>query len=144
MEFDDIFLKTVDSTQEYAKKNAAKFNNSKITCISAETQTKGKGRFNREWLSPENDNLNITFYFQLKSKCLHLVSIAHVLALSLTKVLRDNNLDPKIKWPNDVMLNNKKLAGMLCEIQTKNELADVFLGIGINVNANEEFQETLE
>ncbi|NGX32132.1 MAG: Bifunctional ligase/repressor BirA [Candidatus Anoxychlamydiales bacterium] len=144
MGFDDIFLKTVDSTQEYAKKNVAKFNKSKITCISADIQTKGKGRFNREWLSPDGDNLNITFYFQLKSKCLHLVSIAHILALSLTKVLRDSNLDPKIKWPNDVMLDNKKLAGMLCEIQTKNEIADIFLGVGINVNANEEFLSKID
>ena len=144
MEFDDIFLKTVDSTQEWAKKNVAKLDKSKITCISADIQTKGKGRFNREWLSPEGDNLNITFYFQLDSKCLHLVSIAHILALSLAKVLRDNNLDPKIKWPNDVMLDDKKLAGMLCEIQTKNEFADIFLGIGINVNADEKFLSKID
>jgi len=144
MEFDDIFLETIDSTQEYAKKNVDKFDISKITCITADFQTKGKGRFNREWLSPKEDNLMITFYFQLKTNTLHLHSITHILAISLIKVLRDNNLDPKIKWPNDVMLDNKKLSGILCEIQTKNDKADIFLGIGINVNANIEFLNTID
>jgi len=144
MEFDNIFLKEVDSTQEYAKKNVHKFDKSKITCITADLQTKGKGRFNKKWLSQDGKNLNITFYFQLDPKSLHLVSIAHILALSLIKVLRDQNLDPKIKWPNDVMLNNKKLAGMLCEIQTKNSIADIFLGIGINVNTDENFLNQID
>ncbi len=144
MEFDDVFLKTIDSTQKWAKKNIDKFDKTKITCISAENQTKGKARFNREWLSPKKDNLNITFYFQLDSKCLHLVSIAHILALSLIKVLRDQNLDPKIKWPNDIMLNMKKLAGILCEIQIKNEAIDVFLGIGINVNSSKAFLDKID
>ena len=72
------------------------------------------------------------------------MSIAHILAISLIKVLRDKDLDPKIKWPNDVMLDNKKLAGMLSEIQTKNSICDVFLGIGINVNADESFLNKID
>lgn len=144
MNFDDIFLKTVDSTQQYAKKNVSSFDKKKITCISAEEQTKGKGRYNRVWLSSKGDNLNITFYFQLKSNTLHLTSISHIIALSLIKCLRDENLDPKIKWPNDVMLDKKKLSGVLCEMQTKNDISDIFLGIGINVNNSKEFLDKIE
>nr|NGX36545.1 Bifunctional ligase/repressor BirA [Candidatus Anoxychlamydiales bacterium] len=144
MHIDDIFLESVDSTQNFAKQNFQQFDKSKITCISAEEQTKGKGRFNRSWLSSKKDNLNITFYFQLKADCLHLTSIAHILALSFIKVLRDKNLDVKIKWPNDVMLLEKKLAGMLCEIEIKNNIADVFLGIGINVNNDQEFIDKID
>lgn len=144
MQYEDIFLKTIDSTQEYAKKNANSFDPKKITCIYAEEQTKGKGRFQRKWLSYKKDNLNITFYFQLNAKALHLTSINHVLALSLIDVLREKNLDPKIKWPNDIMLSEKKIAGILCEIQTKNDLANIFLGIGINVNNPKEFIDQID
>ena len=144
MEFDDIFLKTVDSTQDYAKKNVLSFDKKKITCISATEQTKGRGRFNREWLTEKDNNLSVTFCFQLKANTLHLTSISHIIALSFINCLRDKNLDPKIKWPNDVMLDNKKLSGMLCEIQTKNDISDVFLGIGINVNNSTEFLEKID
>ncbi len=144
MQYEDIFLKTIDSTQEYAKKNVSSFDSKKITCIYADEQTLGKGRFNRKWLSSKKDNLNITLYFQINSKTLHLVSINHILALSLIDVLREKDLDPKIKWPNDIMLSQKKLAGILCEIQTKGDIADIFLGIGINVNAPKEFLDQID
>ncbi|MFA6119556.1 MAG: biotin--[acetyl-CoA-carboxylase] ligase [Parachlamydiales bacterium] len=144
MKYVDIFLPKTDSTQEYAKKNASSFDKTKITAIYADEQTHGKGRFNRKWISCNKDNLNITFYFQLKPNTLHLISIGHILALSLIEVLRDNNLDPKIKWPNDIMLSNKKLAGVLCEIQTKIDQADVFLGIGINVNPDQNFLNQID
>ena len=144
MHIDDIFLDSVDSTQNFAKENFKNFDKSKITCISANEQSKGRGRFNREWLSSKDDNLNVTFYFQLKADALHLTSIAHILALSLVKVLRDDRLDAKIKWPNDVMLFEKKLAGMLCEIEIKNNIADIFLGIGINVNNDKKFIDKID
>jgi BirA family transcriptional regulator, biotin operon repressor / biotin---[acetyl-CoA-carboxylase] ligase len=144
MQYEDIFLEIIDSTQDYAKKNIITFDPKKITCIYADEQTKGKGRFNRKWLSSKKDNLNITFYFQLNSKTLHLVSINHILALSLIEVLREKNLDPKIKWPNDIILKDKKLAGILSEIQIKNDLADIFLGIGINVNAPQDFLDKID
>ncbi|EKD28359.1 MAG: hypothetical protein ACD_79C00331G0001, partial [uncultured bacterium] len=144
MQYEDIFLKTVDSTQEYAKKKASCFDPKKITCIFAEEQTKGKGRFNRKWLSHQKNNLNVTFYFQLPSKTLHLSSINHILALSLIEILREKKLDSKIKWPNDVMLSEKKLSGILCEVQIKGDIADIFLGIGINVNSPKEFIDEID
>lgn len=144
MQYEDIFLKTVDSTQDYAKKNVDSFDPKKITSIYADEQTKGKGRFNRKWLSSNTDNLNVTFYFQLNSKTLHLVSINHILALSLIETLREKDLEPRIKWPNDVMLSEKKFAGILCEIQTKGDIANIFLGIGINVNSPKEFIDKID
>lgn len=144
MQYDDIFLKKVDSTQDFAKKNVSTFDPKKITCINADEQTKGKGRFSRKWLSSNTDNINVTFYFQLPSKTLHLTSITHILALSLIEVLSENSLNPKIKWPNDVMLNEKKVAGILCEVQMKNNIADIFLGIGINVNSPKEFLDKID
>jgi BirA family biotin operon repressor/biotin-[acetyl-CoA-carboxylase] ligase len=143
MQYDDIFLKTIDSTQEYAKKNVKSFDPKKITCIFTEKQTKGKGRFQRKWLSSEDD-LIVTFYFQLNSNTLHLTSINHILTLSLIDILREKNLNPKIKWPNDIMLSEKKVGGVLSEVQTKNAMADIFLGIGINVNSSKEFIDKID
>jgi len=144
MQYEDIFLQIIDSTQEYAKKNLNSFDPKKITCVYTDEQTKGKGRFNRKWLSSNKDNLNVTFYFQLNTKTLHLTSINHILAMSLIDVLREKKLDPKIKWPNDIMLSEKKISGILCEIQIKNDIADIFLGIGINVNAPKEFIDQID
>ncbi|MBN2479987.1 MAG: biotin--[acetyl-CoA-carboxylase] ligase [Parachlamydiales bacterium] len=138
MQFEDIFLQSVDSTQAYAKKNLKSFDLKKITCIVANEQLQGKGRFDRKWISPKDTNLYITFVFTLSTKTLHLTSIGHVLALSLVEVLKSYSIDSKIKWPNDVLINNKKLAGILCEIITKKDEATAFLGIGINVNMEEE------
>ena len=63
MKYDDVFLKEIDSTQEYAKKNFQDFNKQNITCIIADTQTMPKGRFGKKWFS-SRDSLNISFYFK--------------------------------------------------------------------------------
>ncbi len=131
-----IFLDEVNSTQTYAKKNINSFDPNKITVIAAEKQTQGKGRFNRNWISSEG-NLYVTYYFQLNKKNLHLTSISHILAISVVEVLRNEDLNPKIKWPNDIMLSNKKLSGILSELVMKGDKIETFLGIGINVNIDQ-------
>ena len=121
MEYTLVSLDTVDSTNVYA-----------------EEQTAGKGRLGRKWLSPRGENICATFCFQLPKTTLHLVSLAQVASLSLAKVLLHAGLLPKVKWPNDVQLNGKKLAGVLCETSFHQDTVDLFLGIGINVNTTAE------
>ena len=133
MELVEIHLDTVDSTQTYAKKHFPEFDKTKITCILAEEQTAGRGRFNRSWHSPKGANLYATFAFALASP-MHLGSIGQVMALSLVAVLLQEGLHPQLKWPNDVLLGGKKLAGILAETQTTTGAVAVFLGIGININ----------
>ena len=144
MQFEDIFLQSVDSTQKYAKKNIKNIKADQIICIVADEQTEGKGRFDRSWFCEKNKNLYVTFVFSLPIKTLHITSIGHVLALSLIDVLKKENLDPKIKWPNDVMLNNKKISGILCEVVSKDNDFTLFLGIGINVNSEKEFLKKID
>lgn len=134
MEVIDIQLDTVDSTQTYAQQNQSDFDAKKITCISAEEQTKGRGRFKREWRSPKGVNLYTTFYFQLPSKTKHIGSLCQIMTCSFANVLIKEGICPKIKWPNDIQLSGKKLSGTLCETSSKNDTVDIFLGIGINVN----------
>lgn len=131
---DTIHLDTIDSTNTYAKKHAKEFSPNAITCITAEEQTGGYGRYQRKWVSPPGVNLYITFYFRLPTTTLHLISLGQLLTYSFAFLLLQEKLHPKIKWPNDVQLSGKKVAGILCETQFQLKEVEVFLGIGINVN----------
>lgn len=130
----ELHLDTVDSTNTYAKQHSASFPKGQITCITAEEQTAGKGRFQRTWISPRGVNLYATFYFTLPLNTLHLVSLSQVMAYSVATLLKHEGLQPQIKWPNDVRLKEKKVSGILCETQFHKDIIDIFLGVGINVN----------
>ncbi|HEY4255516.1 MAG TPA: biotin--[acetyl-CoA-carboxylase] ligase [Chlamydiales bacterium] len=134
METVTIHLESVDSTNTYAKQHASTFASDKITCITAEEQTAGRGRFQRHWISPKSVNLYATFCFHLPAQSLHLTSLGQVMAASVATLLIKEGLQPKIKWPNDVQLQGKKVSGVLCETQFHEKTVHVFLGVGINVN----------
>jgi BirA family biotin operon repressor/biotin-[acetyl-CoA-carboxylase] ligase len=133
MKVNSIILDEVTSTQEYSKENIKSLNDNEIVCISAKKQSSGKGRFSRKWVS-QPGNLFLTICFKLKKDTLHLTSISHILALSLADVLINENLSPKIKWPNDIYLDDKKLSGILCELKEDNDYFLCYLGIGVNLN----------
>lgn len=130
----EIQLETVDSTNTYAKHHAATFPKDRITCISAEEQTAGRGRYQRKWVSPKGGNIYATFYFTLPVNTRDLVSLSQVMAYSFAALLIQEGLKPKIKWPNDIQLNGKKVSGILCETQFHRDVIELFIGIGINVN----------
>ncbi len=130
----EIHLDSVDSTNTYAKKHCNEFPSGQITCVAAEEQTAGRGRYQRKWVSPRGVNIYATFYFRLPLHTLHLISLSQVMAYSFASVLMREGLHPKIKWPNDIQLEGKKVSGVLCETQFYQDHVDLFLGIGINVN----------
>lgn len=134
----EVHFKSIDSTNLYAKQHCKNFPQGAITCITADEQTAGVGRYQRKWVSPKDAGLYATFYFSLPLSTLHLVSLAQLMALSFSKVLQNEGLKPEIKWPNDVRLHGKKVSGILCETQFHPEHVDIFLGIGINVNLDAE------
>jgi BirA family biotin operon repressor/biotin-[acetyl-CoA-carboxylase] ligase len=134
MKIIEIHLKTVDSTQDYAKKHYLSFDPHQITCIYADEQTKGKGMQQKKWISPKEVNLYATFYFQLPLNISDLTSLAQVLSYSVASVLVAEKLAPKIKWPNDVQINGKKIAGVLCETIFEKDHISIFAGIGVNIN----------
>lgn len=130
---ESIHLEKVGSTNTYAKEHYADFDLSKITCITADEQTSGRGRFNRPWTSPKGVNIYLSFFFTLK-KGKDLNNLAQILALSIANMLQKEGLTPQIKWPNDLLINRKKIAGILCEVVDLKEDFGVILGAGINVN----------
>lgn len=104
--------------------------------ILAEAQEKGKGRLGREWFSPEGMNL----YFSLLLRPYQpvrdfpLFSLATSVAL-VEAIQRITGLAVQIKWPNDIVLGDKKLAGILLESEVRGEQSPpLVIGIGVNVN----------
>lgn len=133
-----IHLETVSSTNTYAKEHYSQFDLSKITRITADHQTKGRGRFNRHWISPKGENICVTYFFVADKNGKDLNNIGQILSLSIAKFLDQCTLCPKIKWPNDLVINEKKIGGILCETIDLQESLGMILGIGINVNMTKE------
>ncbi len=81
-------------------------------------------------------NLYATFYFHAPKGTLRIENLAQVMAHSFITLLLAEGLHPQLKWPNDILLNGKKISGVLCETMFQSSFVDIFLGIGINVNMN--------
>ena len=130
-----INLKEVDSTNKYAKENIEKFDDK--TIISADTQTAGYGRFNRSWVDLGSENIYMTFVLKPSDEIrLEYACLTQYLSVCLCEYLLSFGLLPKIKWPNDVLINEKKVCGILAEAVIKGgKLKGIVLGIGINLNA---------
>lgn len=134
-----IHLETVSSTNTWAKENYRTFDPKKVTCITASEQTEGRGRFKRKWISPKNANLYATYFFLVEKGLIALGNLAQLMCLSAVKLLQAEGLTPQIKWPNDLLIHGKKVAGVLCETIDLDEHTGIILGIGINVNMPPEF-----
>ncbi len=134
MKIVDIHFDSIDSTNSYAKREYSSFAPDQITCITADEQTAGRGRFQRKWISPPRVNLYATFCFRLPGESMHLGSLAQVISYSFASLLIAEKLHPKIKWPNDVQLSGKKISGALCETIFQQPFIQILLGLGVNVN----------
>ena len=130
---------TISSTNDYLlRKEKNKDKDIKI-CI-AEEQTKGRGRRGKSWISPKFKNIYFSLNSYLKKEDLSGLSIA--VALSVSEVLNKINVMSLIKWPNDLLVGNKKICGILIETAKVGELTKVVIGIGINVNM--EYSELID
>lgn len=94
--------------------------------IVAKTQTAGKGRYGHEWISPTG---NLYMSVVLPDEAKNTRFYAFIVALSVVQSLKAKGFEAKVKWPNDILLNGKKLAGILLEKNDKGIVA----GIGVNV-----------
>jgi BirA family transcriptional regulator, biotin operon repressor / biotin---[acetyl-CoA-carboxylase] ligase len=129
-----IHFETIDSTNTWAKQHASEFGRTDLTVITASEQSAGRGRFKRKWESPSSLNVYATFCFFIENYREDLKNIAQVLAISTCAVIQKMGFNPALKWPNDIMLSNKKIAGILCETTLLADQLCIALGIGLNVN----------
>ena len=130
---------TISSTNDYLLRKEKNKNKDIKICI-AEEQTKGRGRRGKSWISPKFKNIYFSLSSYLKKEDLSGLSIA--VALSVSKVLTKINVMSLIKWPNDLLVGNKKICGILIETAKVGELTKVVIGIGINVNM--EYSELID
>ncbi|OCH97252.1 biotin--[acetyl-CoA-carboxylase] ligase [Legionella jamestowniensis] len=124
----------VDSTNQYLK-NLASSSELEICC--AEMQTRGRGRFGRHWISPFGENIYCSSRWELNCDLSQLSGLSLVVALAILASLKDNQIGEEIllKWPNDLLWNDKKLCGILIEIIAETHgNSQVIIGIGMNVN----------
>ncbi|MDD5621856.1 MAG: biotin--[acetyl-CoA-carboxylase] ligase [Actinomycetota bacterium] len=133
-----IYLKKVDSTNNFAlrliKNRKEENENPDGTVILAETQEKGRGRLERNWLSPSG-GLWFTLILRTTLKEKELPEVVLIAAYSVTAVLKAGyGIDAIIKWPNDIYCGKSKLGGILAEVEKVDDNVFLIIGIGINVN----------
>lgn len=104
--------------------------------VIAESQTDGRGRLGRHWVSPPNVNLYFSLILRPKLAPARAPQITLMAAVALVEALQPFlPVAPIIKWPNDILVDGKKLAGILTEMSCGPERVDfVILGIGVNIN----------
>lgn len=135
-----FYFKTLDSTNLFAKKNIEKFNDKSV--IYCDIQTNGRGRFDRKWLSNRKDNIFLSFILKPQEKNilkLPLTNLTQYLCVVLAKVIETYNVLTQIKWPNDVLINEHKISGILAECIWKGkDFKGLVLGVGVNLNYEKE------
>ena len=106
--------------------------------VIAESQTQGRGRRGRTWVSPPGKNLYMSVILRPELPPQRAPELTFVAAVALAETLGEANVMAQIKWPNDVEFEGKKLAGILTELHAEPEKVNaVILGIGVNLNLTE-------
>lgn len=133
-----VHFATIDSTQRWVREHAQELPIDELVLITADEQTAGEGQFHRKWLSPPHVNIYATFHFTLPAGQRDLETTAQLLALSGAALLLEMGYPIQVKWPNDLLLGGRKLAGTRVETVMEGDLIRLIAGIGINVNMSVE------
>jgi BirA family biotin operon repressor/biotin-[acetyl-CoA-carboxylase] ligase len=133
-----VHLESVDSTNNYA---AIVFKEGRIehgTVIMADIQTNGRGQRGNTWQSGAFENLTMSIAIDPNlCKINNLISLNHITSIALFKIVSSYCKNVKIKWPNDIVVGENKIAGILIESQFSGNKMQSIVGIGLNVNQTE-------
>ncbi|MDD2752444.1 MAG: biotin--[acetyl-CoA-carboxylase] ligase [Candidatus Omnitrophica bacterium] len=104
--------------------------------VLAESQSKGRGRLGRSWISPKYKGIYLSLILRPKISPLQSPLLTILCAVGLCEAIKEaTQIEPQIKWPNDILINQKKIAGILTELNAEmDEVRFVAIGIGLNVN----------
>lgn len=133
-----IRLEEIESTNSYAKEHITEFEDR--TAIITKRQTAGRGRLNRSWVDLGENNLFLSIVLKPSETFNEIYpNITQYLSVALCRVLETYGLKTQIKWPNDVLIDGKKIAGILSEtVMQGQKLNGIVLGIGVNLNSTQE------
>lgn len=128
---------TVTSTMDEAFRLGSE-NCPEGTVVCAEAQTKGRGRLGRVWTSPKGQGLYFSVVLRPKMPLNHLAQLTLMSAVAVAQAIESQTaLKPLIKWPNDILHENRKMAGILTELRAESDQVKfVIIGIGLNVNTS--------
>ncbi len=145
--YEIVYIDSIDSTNTFAMRNV---DSSQLPAdvnlfIIADSQTAGKGRLGRSFESSQGKGIYATLVLRPRKKAYEISTITLVVALAVVRAFHKLfNMETKIKWPNDIILNGKKLCGILTEMKNEGQRVKlVAVGFGINVS-NEQFPEELK
>lgn len=129
-----IEFEQIDSTNEYIKRNIGELNH--FTVVQSQYQSKGKGRNGHVWHSTKGENILLSFLIKdsIQPNMIH--HYTQIAALSVIQLLQEYQVSALIKWPNDIFVNDQKIAGILVEAVFQDTIQGVVIGIGLNVNTN--------
>jgi len=137
IEYHETITSTSERAKEIAEANLRQYlSTEKVQVVVAENQTKGKGTNGRIWLSNNGENILMTMIFNPQNSINELQGITYLIAEMVKEAIKDlYNISLDIKLPNDLMLNGKKICGILTESSIqKNKVNYLLVGIGFNVN----------
>ena len=139
-----IFLEEIDSTNKYAKENIDQIPDG--TIVYTDSQTAGRGRLNRKWVYTGKNNIYASMVLKPSDTMQDVYSnLTQLLCLVLCETFEEYGVNPKIKWPNDIQINDKKISGILAEVVIReNILKGIVLGFGINLNTSKEIMEKID
>ena len=114
------------------------------TVVITNKQTQGRGKGNRTWISQKSNNLYMAISIDSSNKSINYFNYCFVSAIAMVESLKElikENINLNIKWPNDILLNNKKIGGILLENDLQKNI--LIIGIGININNSPVFDNNI-
>ena len=128
-----ITLDSIDSTNNFIKSNINSLPH--LSVVRARYQTAGRGQLARQWMSNPNENILVSFLFKTFRKSVSPQLIEKITIESCQNFLLKYGVNAKHKLPNDLLVDGKKIAGMLIETKQINTTFEyVIIGVGININ----------
>lgn len=140
-----IYLEEIDSTNRWAKDNIDDIED--MSVVYTYNQTSGRGRLNRKWNYMGSDNIYASIILKPSATMREVYSnLTQLLCLVLAQTFEEYETVPKIKWPNDVRINGKKISGILAEgvISPEQTLKGIVLGFGVNLNVPKEIIDSVD
>ncbi|NLM03670.1 MAG: biotin--[acetyl-CoA-carboxylase] ligase [Clostridiales bacterium] len=129
-----VYFETLDSTNNYAKEIAKKSPHGLV--IIANEQTGGRGRLGRSWFTSKGKNISMTIILKPDIHPTEAMKMTQIAIAAMVVAVRElTGLHTLVKWPNDLLIENKKIAGILTEmVANANKIDYLIIGMGINVN----------
>ncbi len=140
-----LYIEELDSTNRWAKENVDVLDD--MTVVYTYNQTAGRGRLNRSWSYMGEGNIYASVVLKPSDRMSEVYSnLTQLLCLVLAQTFEEYGAEPKIKWPNDIRINGKKISGILAEsvIDLNHELKGIVLGFGVNLNVSKDLISSID